>query len=89
MKKPVMIYVDENCSKILYSDPPPILNCHTEEEIFQQIMKCSDRVFLQTLGKQAMEWVYKYHHWNKKPSMVDTSYLIIPNNTLSYSDCHA
>jgi glycosyltransferase involved in cell wall biosynthesis len=61
--KPVITYINENCSKLLYVEPPPVLNCHTEDEIYEQIMKCRDRIYLQNMGKQAKEWIYKYHHW--------------------------
>lgn len=63
--KPVMMYLQENCLKLCYAELPPVLNCHTEEEIYEQIMKCRDRAYLQNIGKQAKEWVYKYHHWEK------------------------
>lgn len=61
--KPVMIYLQENCLKLQYAEPLPVLNCHTEEEIYEQIMRCRDRAYLQNIGKKAKEWVYKYHHW--------------------------
>lgn len=63
MGKPVMIYLQKNCLNLLYAEPPPVLNCHTEEEIYDQIMKCRDRAYLQNIGKNAKEWIYKYHHW--------------------------
>jgi glycosyltransferase involved in cell wall biosynthesis len=64
LAKPVMIYLDKGCAGLLYAESPPVLNCQTEEEIFQEIMRCGDRVALRTLGGNAREWVYKYHHWS-------------------------
>jgi len=64
MAKPVMIYIEENCQKILYPELSPVLNCHTEDEIYEQIMKCVDRTFLEGLGKKASQWVHRYHNWN-------------------------
>lgn len=61
--KPVLLYVDRACARLLYPEDPPVLNCHSEEEIYEQIMKCADRQFLEKLGKEAREWVYKYHNW--------------------------
>lgn len=61
--KPVMLYIDPACARLLYPNDPPILNCHTEEEIYEQIMKCADRSFLENLGNDAREWVYKYHNY--------------------------
>lgn len=62
MAKPVMIHLQENCQKLLYSERPPVLNCYTEEEIYQQIMACQKKEDILDLGRRAKEWVYKYHH---------------------------
>lgn len=64
LAKPVMIYLDKGCAGLLYADFPPVLNCQTEEEIFQEIMRCGDRDALRSLGASARDWVYKYHHWS-------------------------
>lgn len=61
--KPVMIYIDLACARLLYPDIPPVLNCHSEDEIYAQIMKCNDHQFLEKMGNEAKEWVYKYHCW--------------------------
>ena len=63
--KPVMRYSQENCLNIFYAESPPILNCRTEEEIYEQINRCRDRTYLQNVGEKAKEWVYKHHHWEK------------------------
>jgi glycosyltransferase involved in cell wall biosynthesis len=62
--KPVLVYVQENCMRLVHMELPPVLNCYTEEEIYRQIMACRDRAFLQDIGKRAKEWVYKYHGWD-------------------------
>ena len=61
--KPVMLYIDPACARLLYPDDPPVLNCHSEEEIYEQIIKCANRPYLERLGKEARDWVYKYHNW--------------------------
>jgi glycosyltransferase involved in cell wall biosynthesis len=61
--KPVITYINENSNKLLYTEPPPILNCYTEDEIYNQILKCSDRKFLENLGIDSKGWVIKNHHW--------------------------
>lgn len=63
LAKPVMIYIEENCRKLLYPEPVPVLNCHTESEIYEQIMRCGDRAYLKALGQQARIWATKYHNW--------------------------
>src|SRR5439155_2362898 len=57
LAKPVMIHLDEGCAGLLYADSPPVLNCHTEQEIYQQILRCRDRPALRMLGSSAREWV--------------------------------
>lgn len=59
--KPVMIHIDKNCWPLVYDDEPPVINCHTEDEIFHAIMKWSDREKLQDLGDRAEKWVRKHH----------------------------
>jgi hypothetical protein len=61
--KPVMIYLQENCLRLLYPETMPVLNCRSEEEIYAAIMKCRDREYLQRLGREAKAWVFKYHDW--------------------------
>jgi glycosyltransferase involved in cell wall biosynthesis len=61
--KPVMVYVNANTSRVVYPDPMPVLNCHTEEEIYSQLMRCRDRNHLFKLGADARTWVEKYHSW--------------------------
>ena len=61
--KPAMVWTHENGYRIAYPELPPVFNAHTEEDIYCQIMRCKDRVFLQDLGQRAKEWVYKYLHW--------------------------
>jgi len=62
--RPVLIYLQDNCQKIIYHDPPPVLNCHSEEEIYEKIMCCQDRTYLKYVGEKAKEWVYKYYNWD-------------------------
>ncbi len=60
-RKPVMIYMDKNCWPLVYREEPPVINCHTEDEIYQAILKWSDRKTLQELGENAEKWIRKYH----------------------------
>jgi hypothetical protein len=59
--KPVMIHIDKNCWPLVYDEEPPVINCHTEDEIYQAILAWSDRKKLQALGERAEKWVRKYH----------------------------
>jgi glycosyltransferase involved in cell wall biosynthesis len=61
--RPVMVYLQEKCMNLLYGEFPPVLKCYTEDEIYQQIMRCEDRKILVEMGHKAKEWVYKHHSW--------------------------
>jgi len=63
--KPVMIYINEQCANISYHDTLPVLNCSTEDEIYQQVWLSADESYRQEVGKKAREWLVKYHHWEK------------------------
>jgi len=63
--KPVMAYVNKQYSELVYPEGPPILNCRTEDEIYHQLLKASNKEYRQQLGRQAREWILKYHHWEK------------------------
>ncbi len=60
--RPVMTYIEENCSRLQYGgDIPPVINCWSEEEIYRQINNCIADDFL---GKKAQEshlWVNRQH----------------------------
>ncbi|MFC1933375.1 glycosyltransferase family 4 protein [Chloroflexota bacterium] len=62
--KPVMAYVKNQYSAV-YPEAPPILNCQTEDEIYRQLLKASDKQYREQLGRQSREWILKYHHWEK------------------------
>jgi glycosyltransferase involved in cell wall biosynthesis len=59
--KPVMIYIDESTSRILYPEMPPVMNCQTEDEIFLQLINIKNKESLIDFGRQAQNWVIKYH----------------------------
>jgi glycosyltransferase involved in cell wall biosynthesis len=59
--KPVLVYVDEGCADQCYSDRPPVLNAHSEDEILQALHKSLDAGFRSELGKQARDWVVRHH----------------------------
>jgi len=61
--RPVMVYINSATARLVYPDPMPVLNCHSEEEIHAQLVRCRDRDYLVKLGADARAWVYKYHSW--------------------------
>ncbi|MBF0312120.1 MAG: glycosyltransferase [Oligoflexia bacterium] len=68
--KPVMAYVCKECSRFFYrNDFPPVLNCQTEEEIYQQIIKCNDWDLLEKIGDCSSEWAIR--NYRDDNSLVD------------------
>jgi glycosyltransferase involved in cell wall biosynthesis len=59
--KSVLSYINPVAYRLIYPELPPMLNCRTEDEIYQQLLKCSDREFLCNLGAQGKIWVNRYH----------------------------
>lgn len=59
--KPVMIHLDPTYISHSYPAPPPIINCHTEEEILAAILSHTDRSILTAKGDEAETWVRMYH----------------------------
>ena len=65
LSKSVMIYINEKSYKVQYlGNLPPVLNCQTEDEIYEQIMKCQDKKYLKEIGDKAREWVVRNHRWD-------------------------
>ena len=63
MAKPVLTYLHEQCLNVVYAEHPPVLTAHTEEDIYQQLMRYSDRNELRQIGIEAKRWVYQNHFW--------------------------
>ena len=59
--KPVMIHIDKNYWPLVYDEEPPVINCHTEDEIYNAILDWADKKKLKDLGEKAEKWVRKYH----------------------------
>jgi len=59
--KPLMIYAKEECAKICYPELPPVVNCRSEKEIYQGIIKLRDSNFREKLAIEGRKWVVKNH----------------------------
>lgn len=66
-EKPVLRYIDVKLNEKFYgkNQKPPIVNVRSEEEIFEGLMKITDRKYREKLGKEARKFVVKHHHWKK------------------------
>lgn len=58
---PLMTYLHGGCMDVLYPQHPPVINAHTEADIYRQLMTHTDRAGLATLARAAQQWVYAYH----------------------------
>lgn len=54
--KPVMLYLNPLTHAINYPEAAPILNCFCKEDIYNNIIKCKDKIFLLELGQKAKKW---------------------------------
>jgi hypothetical protein len=62
--KPVMAYIDVPSVSVFYDVLPPLMNCYTEDEIFNAIMSSRDRNALRQMGNAAANWVRLNHGIN-------------------------
>ncbi len=60
--RPVMMYVNENCSRLQYGgDTPPVINCWSEDEIYGCLMGCAEASFIHEKSEQSYSWVHRQH----------------------------
>lgn len=63
--RPVFTYINEECSALQFDkNLPPVINCWSEDEIYEQIMRCEDKEFLKKRGEQSREWTLNHLHWS-------------------------
>ncbi len=62
--KPVLIYIKNDCADKCYANRPPVLNAHTEEEIYEKILSMRERSLMINVGQRSREWIMKYHDGN-------------------------
>lgn len=85
--KPVMIYLKTHCLDLCYPERPPVFNAHTEDEIYQQIKMAADLEYCQQMGKQARQWIMKYHHWEKIIDRLIVYYELLTGKYVEKAHC--
>ena len=75
----VLKYMEDKLNRRYYDDPVPILNAKTEEDIFQCLERANDRSFREKLGREAREFVLKYHNWERVTEVLINYYKDILN----------
>jgi glycosyltransferase involved in cell wall biosynthesis len=61
--RPLISYLDADLASEAYGDEIPLLNAHTEEEIYGQLLRCLNPEFRADVGLRAREWAVKHHRW--------------------------
>ena len=62
---PVCTFLDEGKMSERYSESPPVINCQTEDEIFQILRQIIENpAELSRLSKASRMWMEKYHSSN-------------------------
>lgn len=61
--KPVFIHIDRSSAHRAYREEPPVVNVHTEDEIFHGLRQALEPSWRKTLGQEARRWVETHHHW--------------------------
>lgn len=63
--RPVLVDADVETMNLCYEEFPPVLNCRTEDEIYQQLKLALNLEYREEIGQRARQWIMKYHHWEK------------------------
>ena len=60
---PVMVHVDKKAAYMAYGDDfPPVVNVHTEDEIFGAFLELLSEEYRKDLGESAKKWWRRNHH---------------------------
>ncbi|SMF33932.1 glycosyltransferase [Desulfovibrio gilichinskyi] len=63
--RPVITYIEKNCSRLIYGgDTPPVMNCWSEDEIYNQILACADLDMISVKAEDSYTWVNRQHNCN-------------------------
>lgn len=59
---PILTYLNQDLLKAQYPVLPPVLNCHTVEEIFEQVLgMIRDPALLKRMGERSKQWISTHH----------------------------
>jgi len=59
--KPVIMYLSRRHMLQTFGEMPPVLNARTSEDIYQQLMLCTDKTFLKKQGDLSRRWTIEQH----------------------------
>lgn len=71
--KPLLSYLKEECAMRCYSEPPPLLNARTEDEILAALCE-ADAIDRAALGAAARAWIERHHDWRGVTERVIETY---------------
>lgn len=58
---PVIMYLSKRHMLQTFGEMPPVLNVRSSEEIYKQLLLCTDKTFLRKQGELSRRWVLKHH----------------------------
>ena len=75
-EKPVINYIDKELHEKWYGEIPPIINAHTEDEIYYSLLQLvNDRNMIRKIGAESRKWLLKHHN----PDLIIRKYISIYN----------
>jgi glycosyltransferase involved in cell wall biosynthesis len=61
--RPLLVGLDEDTVQQCYPEFPPVLVCHTEQQIYDQLKAVLDSDLRRKVGEDSRNWILKYHDW--------------------------
>jgi len=80
---PILTYLNQDLLKAQYPALPPVINCHTVEEIFEQVQgMIREPVLLKSMGEKSREWISAHHAKGDTVNLQVTQFRKLIENTL-------
>ena len=58
--RPIVAYSDEATARLVYEEPPPVLNARTVDDITHQLVAAGDRTRLREQGERSRAWAHRH-----------------------------
>ena len=83
MGKPLIEYVDSACNSLLSERDFTVLNCHSEAEIENCLIKCKNSQYLESLVAEAKKFLIQYY----EPKIMAMRYLFYAELAAGKTHC--
>ena len=82
---PILTYLNQDLLKAQYPVLPPVLNCHTVEDIFEQVLgMIRDPALLKIMGERSRQWISAHHAKDDTVNLQVTQFRKLIENPLHY-----